>query len=550
MWDYVEQAPSPRARSSKADDYVSKTEESRSDLLLMDSRTYLSAPNHSQPSSRDPEHNLLGPDGCWTIDAPAIFLSHVCKRWRAIATNSPNLWSSINIDVYRMPKDFRPLLKLYLCNAGKRPLRIRITDSQKSTWRQQGDYVADHLGFEGFEATWCLLRETRRLGALDLVLDEDFIYSPVSKATFIKEATSMSFPLLTCFNCSTFPDSLDNDRWFTEDDDDDASVDAEEDEVGSWFWDAIYENAPKLTSLVTDRLYNTQLLPYSQLTTLQIMRLNAHDWPHLLLTISTSLNLQNLSIHESYDPIDDDFSSISCCSLRTLRIEIWPVLRNLPRMFASLHLPSLRSFELHLLGPSVAEDALVCNAPESDWPCHTLLAISEACSATLTQLSVKTEDYAISANAMTRALAAMPNLVFLEVNAVRDAQESFAAGLVSGLMVEEARGGRDAVLMPKLRKLFVHETVSSSGGYSPYLEIAEDIVRMAELRSSLRSTSTLAILCLSHGSQKYTWDPAEVHVEFLGVGLVSRLEALEVNGTLCRVEWMSGSVDTENVTLG
>ncbi|KAK7054460.1 hypothetical protein VNI00_003658 [Paramarasmius palmivorus] len=407
-----------------------------------------------------------------------------------------------------------------------------MTDSQNTFWPQSGDYVLDHVGELGFDVAWLLLQEARRFGSLDLNLPEDFMYSVVTKACFWSELPDLSFHLLTSFNCSTFPACMERGNWVPATHNNGAV-----DRADFWFWDAVHDKAPRLTSLITDRLYNTHLLPYHQLTTLKITRLNAIDWQHLLLTLSISPCLRSLSILECYDPLDGEvFRPVVSTSLQHLSIEIWPVLRNLPAMFAFLHLPSLRSLQFRMLGSTHANEPFPCALPPS-WPCRPLLAILGSCSASLSQLSVKSEDYTISSEAMGRVLLGVPNLEFLEVNLIGTAQKIFVGEFVARLTPRDDRAPGESVMVPKLRKLFVHEAQAGLRG-SPFVPVAESIVRMAEARLRGESAVPLHTVCLSHGCERYTWDGPENLVEELGAPLVGRLEILEATGTLCRVEWL------------
>ncbi|KAL0575388.1 hypothetical protein V5O48_006581 [Marasmius crinis-equi] len=72
-----------------------------------------------------------------------VNLSHVCPRWRRVATGCPRLWCSFFLDIVRPRSSFETLVPLYLTNSADRPLTIWFRD----TW------VGLHQTLE-LEARW------------------------------------------------------------------------------------------------------------------------------------------------------------------------------------------------------------------------------------------------------------------------------------------------------------------------------------------------------------------------------------------------------------
>jgi hypothetical protein len=62
------------------------------------------------------------------VAAPLV-LCNVCRKWRSVATSTPELWLSIHVEV-TLGRDLRNVVKgvaLWLSRSGTRPLRISFT---------------------------------------------------------------------------------------------------------------------------------------------------------------------------------------------------------------------------------------------------------------------------------------------------------------------------------------------------------------------------------------------------------------------------------------
>ncbi|KAK7021867.1 hypothetical protein VNI00_017214 [Paramarasmius palmivorus] len=70
----------------------------------------------------------IDPYDATEIHAIPLRLSHVSYHWRSLTFSHKSIWSSINLGIHRMEKDFTPLLDIYLTNSVDHPLTISIRD--------------------------------------------------------------------------------------------------------------------------------------------------------------------------------------------------------------------------------------------------------------------------------------------------------------------------------------------------------------------------------------------------------------------------------------
>ncbi|THV08213.1 hypothetical protein K435DRAFT_832764 [Dendrothele bispora CBS 962.96] len=66
------------------------------------------------------------------------YMAQVCKRWRDILTNSTDLWSRIDVKLFRPPKlrNAVPLLMSYIDRSGNQPLHIGFRSKRYSDWTE------------------------------------------------------------------------------------------------------------------------------------------------------------------------------------------------------------------------------------------------------------------------------------------------------------------------------------------------------------------------------------------------------------------------------
>ncbi|KAG7096371.1 hypothetical protein E1B28_003815 [Marasmius oreades] len=218
-----------------------------------------------------------------TVSAFPIVLSHVCRRWRAIANSCPTLWSSISINGLRdFSTEHKILIETFLEKSAKCPLNLRAAED----WSGRTPSVM-----------WELLKShfLRRCGRLYL----DLIgFSSLDNF----EETDITFHhLLSLRLDSPIPGELN---------------------LNSPFWQAIC-HAPKLTQAQICKIYPPNSLPYPQLTTLVLDTILLRRVEHLLRVLELSSNLRSFALLDAYpddhpNSLDHIIRPVGMPSLRTL----------------------------------------------------------------------------------------------------------------------------------------------------------------------------------------------------------------------------------------
>ncbi|KAG7093336.1 hypothetical protein E1B28_007016 [Marasmius oreades] len=157
---------------------------------------------------------------------PAILISQVCSRWKAIAGRLSSIWSSINVHLDEL-YDIRLPLETYLSNSAGYPLKIRIAGQSNAPLTPQGVDV--------WQMLFKHINRCRELVmAIVLFCFNENHSPPVSNFNFSK--------LESLHEENVIPGQC---EW-------------------PWFWQAIQE-APKLTTVTS--LDSNRTLPFSRLTT-------------------------------------------------------------------------------------------------------------------------------------------------------------------------------------------------------------------------------------------------------------------------------------------
>ncbi|KAL0565806.1 hypothetical protein V5O48_016215, partial [Marasmius crinis-equi] len=189
---------------------------------------------------------------------PAFTISQVCSRWRAIARNSPHLWSSFDIDIdidyTEHARDFSLLLELYFVNAKDHPTTIRIVNESRSSRTEKE------------RAIWRVLsRHIQRCRDLSLTIDG---YDQI-------DISNPSFPNLESFREEMYA--------------------SETRRKPDWFWRALGV-APKLTKVTLWDLKFGTALPYLQLRSLELCESEEGQIMALFTRLPSCENLEHLSL--------------------------------------------------------------------------------------------------------------------------------------------------------------------------------------------------------------------------------------------------------------
>ncbi|KAL0570008.1 hypothetical protein V5O48_011955 [Marasmius crinis-equi] len=220
------------------------------------------------------------------LEMPAIVLSHVCKRWRAVTLSLPTLWSSIRVEFNGLPCNIDIPLRMHLKNSKPKPLRISLNFD----YHDLDDYLsADYIFLsEEVKSAWdILLGASERFRELKLQLPPfDF-----------PDIEGVSFP-----NLESVEDLLNEGHemlrppWLA-DDEDGPELPSE------WLWDAI-RAAPQLKEVTTLYYISSGYIPYAQLTTMNIADPNgAFETEEFLAVFFTQCtNLISLTWESSGDP--------------------------------------------------------------------------------------------------------------------------------------------------------------------------------------------------------------------------------------------------------
>ncbi|KAG7097883.1 hypothetical protein E1B28_005196 [Marasmius oreades] len=282
-----------------------------------------------------------------------ILLTHVCSRWRNIATGCPRLWASISIDLAeRYSNNTMKLVETFLANSAACPLDLRILASFNHTPdeydRGMWKFLTDHFS------------RSKRLSF-------NFYFNDTNPLTSFRDQ-DISFNDLSSFRSFISPDD-------------------------NPFWKALRQ-APNLTSVHVRhaRMCKPSSFPYPQLTTLIIESVVDTDVERLLQVLEDSINLRCLTLKY--------FTSTGRThGLTSRRVEM-PFLRtlaicqeenscltpmddpSLDVLFSSLAMPALSTFKL-----SCISDFPVARHRSHHWP-SSLLTMLRSSSTTLRDISL------------------------------------------------------------------------------------------------------------------------------------------------------------------
>ncbi|KAF9258412.1 hypothetical protein L218DRAFT_964485 [Marasmius fiardii PR-910] len=255
-----------------------------------------------------------------------VIISHVCSRWRSIATGCSALWSSISIDLSRFPQGRELALRTFLRRSSAHSIDLRIS--------------ADIDNFRNRPTTWELLTY-HFFRSKRLILTTDISILNTLKSCRDLNNTFHDLSLF-CLQPSGYSQPLDEDNSF---------------------WKALAQ-APKLTEVQLSKLLSRRTLPYTQLTSLAIDFLHEEDISNLFTILGESRNLHSLWLGfiDDYHHLNNPLRRIVMPSLQALVIGRQKGLSSpflpyatyatsLDEIFSSLVMPSLSRFELKCILP-------------------------------------------------------------------------------------------------------------------------------------------------------------------------------------------------------
>ncbi|THV06639.1 hypothetical protein K435DRAFT_848721 [Dendrothele bispora CBS 962.96] len=118
----------------------------------------------------------------WTPDFPPFILGRVCSSWRNIVTNTPQLWTSLDIQIFEKP-NWRSKFFLFLSRSGELPLRLSlqwsITEFSPKPRNYFGAYIPELVN-----------SSAHRLQSLKLSIPQEYLNA------FFSEDSDRVFPLL------------------------------------------------------------------------------------------------------------------------------------------------------------------------------------------------------------------------------------------------------------------------------------------------------------------------------------------------------------------
>ncbi|KAL0571463.1 hypothetical protein V5O48_010499 [Marasmius crinis-equi] len=259
-------------------------------------------------------------DYCFDIDdfiedTPALSISQVCSRWRQIMKSTPSLWSSVCTMITDLPYDTSKALQIHFDNAQDSLLDIRVV-------RIEDEYFGEN---PMHQSIWRIISQhlprCRRLSLRLLHWEPEFVVD------------GLSFPHLESLQEEGSP------------------VDRQE-----AFWRVIQNHAPRLTKAAISDIH--ALLPFSQLTSLDLRIIRNVDFHRLHNVLSACTRLEDLSLrgfgHQGEPPTNLSPIHLSG-SLRKFGIydNIFPIKpdnRALATFLTSARMPSLTCFEMRCRG--------------------------------------------------------------------------------------------------------------------------------------------------------------------------------------------------------
>ncbi|KAK7058506.1 hypothetical protein VNI00_002140 [Paramarasmius palmivorus] len=427
------------------------------------------------------------------IIAPTYSLSHVCHHWRCIINVSPQLWSSLRLDLTQMEEVHENLVGLYITRSTRHPLKIDIYDPpdvyEWDDYHEASDAI-QVLGQAGFNIFCSVIAELDRFKEFSYRFHTDAVLDFVNE-----EFRTSETPFLTSLiDESVYPRGAE------------------------WFWD-LYDHIPE------------EILPVN----LQTVKVKHHrNYADLLRTLPHITTLRSLHLHDFLpDIIPGPLSHPAhSMNLRDFTITTARPLSYLDILFTSVTLPNLTSLQI-LTSKRVSDsdnkhmtdedsEAVTYRADQLA-ALHTLIKRS-GCS--LRDLTLHVEPF--SSNAIISLLELVPSLVGVDIE-VRISQTHFPSILAdfSNRMISPQP------LLPCLQRLAIHE--HSYQGYREYdlndtFVHASSVVSMLENREMEKS-----IVDASVSFGRVTSYALGVKSYDLPAGLAKRVDALCAKGVKCRV---------------
>ncbi|KAK7017535.1 hypothetical protein VNI00_018587 [Paramarasmius palmivorus] len=420
-------------------------------------------------------------------------LSQVCSRWRRIAHSRPSLWASIFIDVGRVRRKTRHIVKLHLGKAGSHPLRIKLyvwPNVLRSTFGSDvlGMIIPELQRCEEFVfyGDWLVLAKTAHC-------DSSFAFPHL-------QALSMDVPSSAVVETmeSVTPDF----RWFSR----------------------ALKNAPKLVTVVSPAFVDSEVLPFHQLTTVQYSNpLEVAQMARLLLSCPNLKNLEVSSLRVGFPPPDIVVHS----SLRKLTIHPHPDwLVEIASPLAQFSLPALEMFTLKISSTDCLDTGLT----------SAVIATIQCFSASLRKLVLIVGSLNIGRTLFRDVLQICPNLYCFgfEVYAIRDTKDDSGSEngilrLIQDLTITDTS---QASLAPKLVELCLFEYDSPMRA-----EYATAFLDMVESRSGGIGVARLTDAEFTYTSSKLVAQPELERIDssVSDSSIAERIKKLSLKGIRCAI---------------
>ncbi|KAL0579650.1 hypothetical protein V5O48_002346 [Marasmius crinis-equi] len=286
--------------------------------------------------------DALAPCNCaWK--PPAYPLAHISHGWRELLRSVPRSWAQLTVHLGGFPVHLRPILDSCLENAGEHPLSIRLRDRFQPSVQMDTDSRAPCT--DTFGLMFSKIPQCRKLKF-------DF-----DGHSFFDTAFSLSQPPdWTLYHLTSFT----------------SNIDLNVTDRTRWFWDAI-RAAPYLTHVSTHSMLpltsRSELLPYAQLTSLEIDRLEETAERSLIKLLPRCSSLKTLKLGY-FVPLASEVGTIACVvsSLEELDITVRRFPDHMISLFEQFRFPSLRNLKITL--KSLDEQGRTTRT--SDWPPHFL----------------------------------------------------------------------------------------------------------------------------------------------------------------------------------
>ncbi|KAL0573450.1 hypothetical protein V5O48_008505 [Marasmius crinis-equi] len=311
----------------------------------------------------------------------SLRLSHVCSRWRAIALNAPEVWTSICINLYS--PDAVGLLELYLTHSkGRETLDVIIWDYGIADPRNRANVHHGRRLEKGARAFQRLMsaENTARFRSLTILMTSDRFRLDRTRSP-LHESPALFFSRLEYLHItSKLPQSG----------------------YPAWLWQGLRQ-APKLNEACIGSVIGFETVTNDRLRALHIEPVGHHS---LLSSIPNLPHLESLSVRDTqltlHRPLDPP---VRCQTLRDLRIVYTNGNRHASghNLLLSLDIPNLRSLDLHFQQSEHFMEALSTLSP-----LHALRSSLQKLSLTLKQNSTH--------NDISKFLTWLPNIVELELN--------------------------------------------------------------------------------------------------------------------------------------